>query len=119
MIYVGDWIWGFLSSIAPLQASCLLMCLVSVGLPISWAKLVLGPSLQWIGWSIRLNATTVSVTSSKTEAILAFLSGISCSTSSFDRRDMDSGGGSFIVGYLGCTSPSPLAATVLQGTGIS
>ena len=69
LLWVQHALWGYVddifmvqaSSVIELCASLLLAFCATFGVPISWPKLQLGPSLRWIGWRLNLRAQVFSV----------------------------------------------------------
>ena len=51
-LYVDDVLFRLLTNVAPLRASLLCLFWVLIGLPISWHKLALSPSITWIGYIV-------------------------------------------------------------------
>ena len=69
LLWVQHALWGYVDDIFMVQASAVIELCASLllafcatfGVPISWPKLQLGPSLRWIGWRINLRAQVFSV----------------------------------------------------------
>ena len=71
LLWVQHALWGYVdvddifmvqaSAVIESCASLLLAFFATFGLPISWPKPQLGPSLRWIGWRITLRAQVFSV----------------------------------------------------------
>ena len=68
LIWVQHALWGYVDDIFMVQASAVIELCASLllafcatfGVPISWPKLQLGPSLRWIGRRINLRAQVFS-----------------------------------------------------------
>ena len=88
-LYVDD---GFLllpKSVAPLVASAALMFLTSLGVPLSWRKLVLGPDLVWIGWRFKFSAGHALLPSDKVKKLQDLLRQVAVLGAKVLRKDVE------------------------------
>ena len=68
--YVDDLLAWLDKRIAPLWASALIILFLLLGIPMSWHKASLAPSLTWIGWHICIETWTVQIPETKLASIL-------------------------------------------------
>lgn len=91
-IYVDDFLWLLRLCTAPLQACTLLALLTALKVPISWRKLKLGTSLDWIGWTINLRYRIWDVQESKVAKAFTFLEA-TANASTMEQKQMEKGTG--------------------------
>ena len=88
MVFVDDFVFGFFSETAALQASLVLMMMSFLNVPLSWNKLELGTNITWIGWNIDTISDTVAVTQEKIDKLIRKLKNFS-NSGKFLRKDVE------------------------------
>ena len=88
-LYVDDFLWLLKSQVAPLQAALLLALFLALGVPISWRKLALGQSVDWIGWTLNFRLGIWEIPNSKLEKAVAFLSLIAKGPDTVSRKELE------------------------------
>eukprot|EP00435_Cladocopium_sp_Y103_P067702 s917_g30.t1 len=113
--YVDDLLVWLDKTSAPLWASSLVILFLLLGIPMSWHKAALGPSLTWIGWSICVETWTIQIPHSKLTTILNQLDVLlKDRTASLKELQSALGLGSPPVAYECMAPPTAVADTPLQ-----
>ena len=64
-VYVDDFAWLIRGQQAFLQAACILVTLIALGLPLSWKKTGLGSTNIWLGFLIHLKEPSIQMAPTK------------------------------------------------------
>ena len=72
-LYVDDGLVVLPRETAPLLAGAVVLFLSALGIPLSWRKLDLGPTLVWLGWQFDFAGSWASLPSSKLAKFLGVL----------------------------------------------
>ena len=72
-LYVDDGLVVLPRETAPLLAGAVVLFLSALGIPLSWRKLDLGPTLAWLGWQFDFAGSWASLPSSKLAKFLGVL----------------------------------------------
>ena len=85
LLYVDDFL--FYQSAFGMPLSAILICVMSqiAGIPISWSKCELGPTINWIGWRINIGAGYLEIPEAKIQKLLGYLKTIMRSTRTSSR----------------------------------
>ena len=96
-IYIGHGLWlyvddGFVllpAQVSPLLATCILMFLVAMGVPLSWEKVNLGGDLVWVGWRFCCTFRTAVLPSSKVDKISAKVRTLCVEGAKIRKKDLE------------------------------
>ena len=93
LLYVDDLLPTPDVAVIDITASlCLAFC-VCFNIPLSWAKLQLGPNIQWIGWSFHLRSGAFSVPLNKRDRLAMRIRGLLSCPDKVHRRDLHKAAG--------------------------
>ena len=95
-LFVDDGLEFLPSSVGPLLALYTLMCLCTIGVPLSWGKLRLGQRLVWIGRKFHADICQASLPAEKVVKALAALKPLLLKGNRVDCRELEKA-----VGFLG------------------
>jgi len=73
LLYVDDYLWRFDQSSCWTSAVLVILVFEVLGVPLSYAKLVFGGQLAWVGYLINFAARTVTIPIVKAEKLARFL----------------------------------------------
>ena len=73
LLYVDDFLFYQSRFAMPLSAAMICILAQITGIPISWAKCELGPTIHWIGWRIHLSSGFIEIPLSKIEKMLRYI----------------------------------------------
>lgn len=87
-LYVDDFFFIFPEPVALIMATLFCITSLVVGLPLSWRKTELAPSVQWIGWRFHVLAGFVELPASKVQKLQDYLHSMLKSTRT-SRRNLE------------------------------
>ena len=87
-LYVDDLNALFPAATAPLQALLCIMFASALGIPLSWHKLQLGSTLQWVGWMFHMDKKVVCLPASKQETLLCLLKPFFATKSRVEKKQL-------------------------------
>ena len=71
---MDDFLWRFLASVAPLQATLLVVLFMVINVPVSWHKCVLNVEVKWLGLIINFRHFFLGMPVDKIDKAIRFLS---------------------------------------------
>ena len=69
-LFVDDYLFSMLARLMPLMGSVICLFMQSFNIPLSWKKLQLGVSVQWLGWCFGFAASAIALATTNRQKLL-------------------------------------------------